>query len=241
MNYKFKDNSILEKALTHISYSNEKLKDKDFNYERLEFLGDSIVNFLLAHWVYENFPSMDEGKLSKLKAALSSRDVLARAARRLGLHEKLRLSRGEEKMGGRGKNSILSDVFEAYVAAVFLDGGLETAREVVFHALAPELEKVLKEGGIAFDYKSALQEYAQGLGHSLPEYRVVREEGPPHRRKFTVEVEVLGKKFRGEGSSKKQAMYAAAKSAWESLVGKEREIIKDKFFLPSHRGEKEEK
>ncbi len=241
MNYKFKDNSLLERALTHISYSNERLKDKDFNYERLEFLGDSIVNFLLAHWVYEKFPSMDEGKLSRLKAALSSREVLARAARRLGLHEKLKLSKGEEKMGGREKSSILSDVFEAYVAAVFLDGGLEPAKEVVFQALAPELEKVLEEGATAFDYKSALQEYAQGLGEPLPAYRVIREEGPPHRRKFTVEVEVLGQKFRGEGFSKKQAMYSAAKSAWETLIGKEREIIKDKFFLPSHKEEKEEK
>ncbi len=241
MSYKFRKTELLEKALTHPSYSHERLKDKRFNYERLEFLGDSIVNFLLAHWVYENFPMMDEGKLSKLKAALSSKEVLARASRRMGLHEMVRLSKGEERSGGREKDSILSDVFEAYVAAVFLDGGIEEAKKVVMEALAPELEKVLEEGGVTFDYKSALQEFLQGRGEELPVYTVVKEEGPPHRRKFTVAVEVGGRKFYGEGASKKEAMYSAAKAAWEVLVGKEDEIIKDKFFLPSHREDKEEK
>ncbi len=241
MKYTFKDEELFLKAMTHPSYSHEILKNREFNYERLEFLGDSIVNFVLAHWVYESFPGMDEGKLSRLKAALSSKEVLSRAAIRLGLQEKVRLSRGEEKMGGREKPSILSDVFEAYVAAVFLDGGLEEARRIIMQALSPEMEKVVEEGGLTFDYKSALQELAQAKGEELPVYTVIKEEGPAHRRHFTVEVEVFGRKFQGEGTSKKEAMYSAAKAAWESLVGKEHEIIKDKFFLPSHREEKEGK
>lgn len=229
--YKFKDKKLLERALTHTSYAYEKLKDGRFNYERLEFLGDSIVNFVIAKWLYENFPEMDEGNMSKIKAALASKEVLADATRKLGLDRKIKLSRGEEKSGGRERNSILSDVFESYVAAVFLDGGLEAAEKVIMEALKEKMDMVSKTRGMPFDYRSALQEYLMKLGLPVPHYEVVEEKGPQHRKRFTVKVQVGNREFFGEGNSKKEAMYLAAKSAWESIVGKEKEIIKDKFFL----------
>ncbi len=231
MRYKFKNKELLERALTHTSYAYERLKDGKFNYERLEFLGDSIINFVISKWLYNNFPEMDEGNMSKIKAALASKEVLAEASRKLGLDDMIRLSKGEEKSGGRSRNSILSDVFEAYVAAVFLDGGLEAAESVILEALKEKMEMVSQTRGMPFDYRSALQEYLMKLGLPVPQYEVIEERGPQHRKRFTVKVCVGNKEFLGEGNSKKEAMYSAAKAAWESIVGKEKEIIKDKFFL----------
>ncbi|HHE04866.1 MAG TPA: ribonuclease III [candidate division WOR-3 bacterium] len=231
MRYEFKDRKLLERALTHPSYSYEKLNDPKFNYERLEFLGDSIINFVLSKWLFLNFPNLNEGYMSKIKAALASKEILAEAAIKLGLKEKIRLSRGEEKSGGRERSTILSDVFEAFVAAVFLDGGLEEAERIIHEALKEKMMLVEKSKGLPFDYRSALQEFLTKSGNPPPRYEVIAERGPHHRREFVVKLTVGEKEFIGSGPSKRDAMYSAAKAAWENIVGKEKEIIKDKFFL----------
>ncbi len=229
--YTFKDRTLLEKALTHSSYAYEKLRDRNFCYERLEFLGDALLNFVLTNWLYHRFPHMKEGELSKLKAALASKESLSNAVRKLGINRFIRFSRGEILTGGREKDNILADVFEAIVAAIYLDGGLEEAERFIRRALAEKMELVEKTGSSTTDYRSALQEYAQLMGYKLPEYTVVEEKGPEHAKTFTVEVTIAGKKFRGSGASKREAQQAAAKKAWENLVGSPLELIEGKFFI----------
>ncbi len=234
MNYKFKDKNLFEMAVTHTSYANEKGRDKNFNYERLEFLGDTVVNFIVSKWLFLNFPQMDEGEMSNLRAALVSKESLAEAARKLGLHKKIKLSKGEEKSGGRDNDSIVSDVFEAWVAAVYLDGGFGEAEKIVVSALEDKMEIISEATGKPADYRTALQEFIQKQGFPPPEYKVISEQGPQHRKTFVVEVKIEGPVLLrqiGEGRSKKEAMSNAAKNVWESLRGKEQEIIKDKFFI----------
>lgn len=229
--YSFKDKKLLERALTHSSYAYEKLRNREFSYERLEFLGDALLNFLLTNWLYHRFPQMKEGELSKLKAALASKESLAQAIRRLKLNEHIRLSRGEILTGGREKDNILADVFEALLAAIYLDGGLKEAERFVMEALSEKLKMVEKAGSSTTDYRSALQEYSQVMGYKLPEYRVIEEKGPEHAKTFIVEVEIGGRRFRGIGNSKREAQQAAAKKAWQELVGTSLELIEGKFFI----------
>ena len=213
LGYRFADRELLRVALTHRSYANE--RGEDSNYERLEFLGDSVLGLIAAQWLYERFPDKPEGRLAKLKSFLVSADVLARYARSIDLGPRLYLGVGEDRSGGRAKPSILCDVVEALIGAVYLEGGLEAAAAVV----EPILEKALaarSEGGS--DFKTRLQERSQARGWGLPDYRVTAEEGPDHRKVFTVECS-LGDRVlaTASGRSKKTAAQRAAAAALEAL------------------------
>lgn len=213
----FADLELLRRALTHRSWLHESGGAGDAHYERLEFLGDSVFGLLTAEWLFERFPESAEGELAKLKSVLVSASVLDRHARRLGIGAVLRLGIGEERTGGRRKASILADAMEAVLGAVFLDGGLPAARTVV----RPLLEAALADRHLDRpDAKTELQELAQARGWPLPSYRIVGEEGPDHRKTFTVECRV------GElapvtaaGPSKKVAEQQAAVVALGQLRG----------------------
>jgi ribonuclease III len=186
--------------------------------EQFEFLGDAVLDMLASEYLISLFPDWSEGQLSKSRARLVNARALELAARRLRLGEHLRLGRGEEKTGGRDKPALLADAFEAVIAAVYLDGGLSAAREVLRHSL---FEKALEERGERIadsDRKSALQEYLQGRGQTPAEYRVAGETGPDHQKKFQIEVWVGGECLAsGEGSTKKEAEQRAAHTGLERL------------------------
>jgi len=222
LGYRFRRLELLEEALTHRSRANE--QDLAFNYERLEFLGDAILGVMAAEWLFSEHPDLSEGELSKLKSALVSEKVLAEHARDLGIGEALRLGVGEDRSGGRGKASLLADAMEAILGALWLDGGPEPARKVVRGLLtgAIEARDRIRQG----DAKTRLQERVQAWGWARPGYRVVDEEGPDHRKRFTVECRVNGSGMegevvaRGEGRSKKEAQQAAASRVLEELASR---------------------
>jgi ribonuclease III len=227
LGYKFSARELLERALTHSSAVPElrstgadeavsALLPRD--NERLEFLGDAVLELLTSEHLLVAFPEWSEGQLSKSRARIVNAGSLEAAARRLRLGEHLRLGRGEEKSGGREKQTLLADAFEAVVAAVYLDGGLGAAREVLQRVL---FEQALEERGERIsesDRKSALQELLQGQGRAPAEYRVAGESGPDHQKVFQIEVWIDGERMAtGEGSTKKEAEQRAARSALEQL------------------------
>jgi ribonuclease III len=216
--YRFRDRGILEHALTHRSRANEDVTGGVADNESLEFLGDAVLGFVIAELLFRRFPDRDEGEKSKMKAALVSTPALARQAGRLGLGEHLLLGRGEEKTGGRRKRALLADGYEALIAALYLDGGMDAARAFLLREFEPLLDGVAGAVTIGDDHKSALQEKLQGRGDPLPEYVVTAEEGPAHRRFFRVEVRVRGHALaEGEGRTKKEAEREAARKVLEEL------------------------
>jgi ribonuclease-3 len=188
----------------------------------MEFLGDSILGFVIAAMLFREFPQHNEGQKSKLKASLVSAASLARLAEKLDLGEFLILGRGEEKTGGRRKAAIIADCYEALIAAVYLDGGIEPARVFVESQFSELIEEARRTGAAAAftdDWKSALQEYLQSQGRGLPAYRLAGEIGPDHRKSFVVEVLVEGEPVaQAEGRSKKEAAQSAARVALEKLT-----------------------
>ncbi len=227
LGYRFSARELLERALTHSSAIPELRaagSDEAFftllptDNERLEFLGDAVLELLASEYLLATFPEWSEGQLSKSRARIVNAGSLEAAARRLRLGEHLRLGRGEEKTGGREKQTLLADAFEAVVAAVYLDGGLGAAREVLRSAL---FEQALEERGERIsesDRKSALQELLQGQGRAPAEYRLAGESGPDHQKVFQIEVWIDGeRKATGEGNTKKEAEQRAARSALEQL------------------------
>ena len=215
--YRFKDTALLQRALTHKSFVfDETLPEPavTHHYESLEFLGDSILGFAVSELLYRTFPNQDEGTLSRMKSYLVSADQLAEKSRQLGLGDFLRLSRGENMTGGRDKRTILADLFESVVAAIYLDGGFNPAREFIWDQLAGELESLGHRNLELKDFKSALQEHLHQASLAVPVYRVVRQKGPDHQKVFVVEVlssgETLGT---GIGPSKKKAEQRAAQAA----------------------------
>ena len=207
-------------ALTHKSYCNEHRGEPVVDNERLEFLGDAVVDLLISHRLMERFPAADEGELSKLRALIVNEDALARIARELRIGELLRMGRGEELTGGRDKSSVLADALEAVIAAVYLTQGLMGAMAVVDRHFAEVLDGVA-EGRSGDDYKTRLQELMQGRGRAAPRYRVVAEEGPDHAKTFEVEVSVGGELFgRATGRNKKEAEQAAARRTLEIVNAK---------------------
>ena len=219
--YSFRDRGLLEHALTHRSRVHEDASGGVIDNESLEFLGDSVLGFVIADMLFRNFPHHNEGQKSKLKASIVSAASLARFGERLNLGHYLILGRGEEKTGGRRKHALISDCYEALIAAIYLDGGIEPARDFIerqFRELIIEARHRGAEAAFTEDYKSALQEWLQRNDRGLPSYRLVAEAGPPHRRRFDVEVLVNGQPVgRAEGRSKKEAAQAAAKAALASL------------------------
>ena len=235
LGHTFVDLALLEKALTHSSYAREAQSaasgsdsDVPHDNEQLEFLGDSVLSFVVSQELLQRFPQYSEGDLSKLRAHIVSARALTRPARQLEIGQYLRFGKGEEKSGGRSKNALLVNALEALIAALFLDAGLDTAHQfIVQRILQPALDELQKKGAGSVpvtDYKSALQEIVHSSGRPQPRYSVVREEGPDHRKTFTVEVHIAASSNgadpfvrRGEGNTKKRAEQRAAREAWEHL------------------------
>jgi ribonuclease-3 len=215
--YRFRDRGLLEHALTHKSRAAEDASGGVADNESLEFLGDAVLGLVVADALFHQYPNYDEGQKSKIKAAVVSTQSLARHAERLRLGEHLILGRGEEKTGGRFKQALLADGYEALIAALYLDGGLDAAENF----LRKELKDAIDEGSaqsFVRDHKSALQERLQALGRPLPEYRVSGEAGPDHRKTFSVEVVVNGEVLgTATGRAKKEAEQEAARLALTKL------------------------
>ena len=214
--YQFKNKKYLRRALTHSSYSNES-KEKPESNERMEFLGDAVLSLVVSNYIFHRF-HLDEGDLTKIRASMVCEKSLFRFAQEVGLAEELLLGRGEEQMGGRTRPSIVSDAFEALIAAIFLDGGLEPAGKFVLRFVREELDT--GERSAFVDYKTMLQEIVQKNPEEKVSYVLVGETGPDHDKHFVVEVRlnsnVIG---RGESRSKKGAEQLAAKEALE-LMGR---------------------
>ncbi len=216
--YRFRDRGLLEHAMTHTSRANEDVSGGVADNEAMEFLGDALLGFIVADVLFRDFPEFDEGEKSKTKAALVSTATLARQAERLQLGDHLLLGRGEEKTGGRRKQALLADGYEALIAAVYLDGGVEHARAFITREFAPLFAEVRRDGVSGQDYKSALQELLQSRDLPLPEYRLVGTLGPDHRKLFEIEVVVRGEPLASAtGPSKKEAEQEAARAALEKL------------------------
>ncbi|MFH1368180.1 MAG: ribonuclease III [Elusimicrobiota bacterium] len=218
--FKFKDKEILRKALTHKSYADE-AGTQEFN-ERMEFLGDSILAAVVAEYLFLKYSGEDEGKLSQLKSQLVSRQNLGRWAKNIDIGDFIFISKGEEASGGRKRESLLSNTFEALIAAVFLDGGFEAAKKFISTHLVKHRRVIIN------DAKSKLQEYIQSAYKSLPEYRIIAESGPDHEKIFEIGVffkkNLLGS---GNGKSKKEAEQSAAKKALKEIRKNNKEIRKN--------------
>jgi ribonuclease-3 len=217
--HRFVDLSLLDRALTHSSRVNEKRDCDAQDNEPLEFLGDAVLGFLVADILHRRDPDQGEGRKSRLKAYLVSAACLARRAKNLDLPEALALGRGEERSGGRDKKALWVDAYEALVAALYLDGGIDVARSFV----AAGIEQDENEGRVLSlrDAKSALQEWLQGRGEPLPDYDTVGEQGPSHRRRFRVQCRLREKILaEGDGFTKKEAQQEAARRALLALQPK---------------------
>ena len=223
LEYKFGDRALLERAITHRSWAHEQVgpgceeQARGLHNEAFEFVGDSVLGLVVADYLFESYPDVTEGELSRMKHRLVSAPTLAKASQRLDLGDFLRVGRGEEKTGGRRKRALLADAFEAVLAAIFLDGGLPAATAFIQRALGNELEHADPESAAAADYKTMLQEVLQAEHHAAPQYAVIETAGPPHRRTFHVEVNWEGGSVRGEGRTIKAAETAAARLALESI------------------------
>ena len=215
--YKFKNQDLINLALNHSSYANENKNRGIKCNERLEFLGDAILSFVVGEHIYNRFKDWPEGKLTKLRASVVCEGMLAKKGRELMLNEKIKLGKGEELTGGRERNSIIADSVEAFIGAIYLDGGIEPAREFVLSMLKEEIEKV-SSSFESLDSKTTLQEIIQKYSYEPIEYIIVAEHGPAHNKIFEAEVKhggnILGK---GKGTSKKAAEQDAATKAIEIL------------------------
>jgi ribonuclease-3 len=218
IDYRFRDRGLLEHAMTHTSRANEDVSGGVIDNESLEFLGDAVLGFVIADLLFREFPEFDEGQKSKVKASLVSTATLARQAESLMLGDHLLLGRGEEKTGGRRKQALLADGYEALIAAIYLDGGIEQVQAFIVREFGALVARVREHGIVGDDYKSALQEDLQSHDRPLPEYRLVGTVGPDHRKQFLVEVVVLGEAIaQASGPSKKEAEQEAARLALDKL------------------------
>lgn len=209
--YRFRDRHLLEEALTHSSFANEKKKHLH-NNERLEFLGDSVLSVIVAEHLFLNLRHVPEGELTKIRASLVCEQALYGFAKEIGLGDYLRLGKGEENTGGRDRPSVLSDAFEAVIAAIFLDGGMKAAKPYVLSFLPKDLHP--RKGDVLSDYKTALQEVIQQNREEKVVYVLTGESGPDHDKTFSVEVLLNSNRIgSGTGKSKKQAEQNAAKEA----------------------------
>lgn len=212
LGYSFKNKRLLENALTHSSYANEVRNGVSSN-ERLEFLGDSVLSVIVSSYIYENFKKKPEGELTRLRSSLVCEKTLCSFSRKLNLGEYLLLGKGERKNGGAERDSILADAFEALLAAVYLDGGIEPARRLVMCFILKELETYDVKADFK-DYKTLLQEIIQRNPEESVNYVLIDEKGPDHNKQFTVEVRLNSNTIgTGTGKSKKDAEEMAAKQA----------------------------
>src|SRR5881296_169432 len=214
--YRFKDEALLENALTHSSYLHEHVDEAARDFERLEFLGDAVVDLVVGEELFRRFPDATEGELTALRATLVSSAALAEVGRRLGLPERARLGRGEEDTGGRARVGLAASLYESVVGAVYLEGGLDEARQVVRRTMGDAIAATATL--TRRSPKAALQEWAQAERHPLPMYRTLSVTGPEHRRDFVVEVAVAGNVAQGTGPSKRAAEEAAAQKLLEVVT-----------------------
>lgn len=216
--YIFNDENLIKKALIHRSFGNENWEFKNINNEKLELLGDAVLDLIVTEYLYKNFEIATEGELAKLKSMIVSEPVLASISSEIQLGNYLMLSKGEELTGGRERESILGDVFEAVLGAIYLDSDITTARRVALKYLAYKIEHI-NENDELIDYKTILQEYSQRVYKIIPIYEVVNEIGPDHKKSFEIAVSIdngrtIGK---GTGKNKKQAEQLAAREACKVL------------------------
>jgi len=211
INYSFKDKKLIIEALTHKSYK------QPYNNERLEFLGDAVLDLIVGQYLFERFPKHDEGKLSKMRASLVNEDGFTRLAEHIGLGDQLFLSNAEENNGGRTKPSLLSNAFEAIIGALYLEAGLDEARRISIKLLE-EVHPDISLDTLFKDYKTTLQEMTQALYGSTPEYKLVGSHGPDHKKEFEIAVFIDGKEYaRASGKSKKVAQQESAAIAIDML------------------------
>ena len=213
--YRFKNIALLQNALTHSSYANERWHNSLMSNERLEFLGDSILGMVVAEYLYKSFPDRPEGELTRMRADMVCEKTLAAVAARVELGRHLLLGNGEEQGGGRSRDSILADAVESVIAASFLDGGMEAARSFIEKFILVEVPVTRLHNA---DYKTALQELVQQRKNQVLSYTLIGESGPDHDKRFEVEVKLNGKVVGvGSGSSKKRAEQMSARAAMEAL------------------------
>lgn len=205
--YTFQDKMLLKQALTHSSYANEQKINKHSDYERLEFLGDAVLELVSSEFMYKEYPDLSEGRLTKLRSSIVCEPALAFCARAFSLEQYMYLGKGEEATGGRGRDSIVSDVMEATIGAIYLDSGLEEARKYIHRFVLSDLE----HKQLFYDAKTILQEMIQQDNEGTLSYELLQEEGPEHAKVFVVEARVNGKAVgKGKGHSKKAAEQQAA-------------------------------
>lgn len=216
LNVKFKDKDLLIQAFVHRSYLNENQKFRIYHNERLEFLGDAILEHIVTEYLYKSYPDKDEGELTSWRAALVNTKMLAKIAEELGFGDFLLLSQGEEKEKGRSRHYILANTFEAFIGASYLDQRLDFCKDFIEKHLIKELPAIIK-GGSFKDAKSRFQEEAQEKTGITPVYKVIKEQGPDHNKLFTIAVFIGKEKVaQGDGFSKQEAEETAAKKALEA-------------------------
>lgn len=218
--YTYKDKNHLLLALTHSSYANENKNERLSNNERLEFLGDAVLNIVISDYIYNNHTSLSEGEMTKARASIVCEPSLAKCANMLELGKYLMLGKGEEFTGGRSRISILSDAFEAVIGSIYIDGGMEKAREFILFMMKDTIINSIN--GVSFvDFKTQLQEIVQKNGDQKIQYEIIDQKGPDHNKLFVVQVKVVDKVMgSGEGKSKKEAEQNAAEIALRKLQGK---------------------
>lgn len=214
LNYKFNNLKLLKTALTHSSYANENKMKLTDNNERLEFLGDTILNLIVSQYLYKKYPYYPEGELTKIRAKVVCESSLAFAARKIDLGKYLLLGKGEEATGGRDRDSILADASEALVGAIYMDSDFQVVNKLLLENFEADIVYAVAKGALFIDYKTELQENLQKITRSKIEYRVVKEEGPDHNKIFYMDVIVDNKTVgTGTGRNKKEAEQMAAKEA----------------------------
>jgi ribonuclease-3 len=210
---KFRRIDLLEEALSHSSFVNELPEEKLPHNEKLEFLGDAVLELIVSHELFNEYPEYFEGELTKLRAAVVRKTTLAKVAKALDIGPHILLGKGEEQGGGRKRNALLADALEAIIGALYLDGGLDKAREFILHHFADEIER-LDQDHHKMDYKSILQEITQSRFQTLPRYSIVSETGPPHDRTYEVSLTIAKEPYgTGKGRNKKEAQQKAARAA----------------------------
>jgi ribonuclease-3 len=213
----FRRLSLLDQALSHPSFVNELPEQRGAHYEKLEFLGDAVLELVVSHDLFDNYPTYYEGELTKLRAAVVSKPTLAKIAKKIGIDPYIQLGKGEELGGGRKRNSLLADVMESVIGAIYLDSGLKAAREFVVRHFSEDIER-LDQDQQKMDYKSILQEITQSRFQTLPRYVVLSEAGPPHDRTYEILLTINDQPYgTGTGRNKKEAQQNAACDALAKL------------------------
>ncbi len=217
LDYKFKNKTLLKEALTHPSFQKKSLKEKTSNNQRLEFLGDSVLDLIVTEHLYRKLASFSEGKLTKIKSVMVSKDILAKWANHLSLGKYIILGKGEDLTGGRKKLSILADCFEALLGAIYLDSGIQKAKRIISSFIKEEIELIIK-GKHEEDHKTSLQEFSQKKMKCLPKYFLIKEKGPEHKKTFCIEVKLKEITYgTGTGDNKKEAEQNAAQDALKKI------------------------